>query len=141
MTKLLFLLFLLFFVSCKEEDKNIGTILFFNVQDMTTVEPLSCEDIIVKNGLYKLPLNEKLYKELELLLTQEKDTIAYYPDVRYRVDLPNSGSICFDYSGNYVTDNNKGKSSILLNKLINYIANNREDAILVNKALEEPWKK
>ena len=82
-----------------------------------------------------------LYKEIELLLTEEKDTTTYYPDVRYRVDLPNNSSICFDYSGNYVTyNNNKGKSSIVLNKLINYIANNREDAVLVNKALEEPWK-
>ena len=139
MMRLFMILIVLILSSCKSKDESLASIYFFKVKNLSTIIPIDCEEIMNERGLYKLSLNEKLTKKIENAIEDDSNNIDYNPDIRYKIKLADDKSICLDYSGNFITSDDKKGQTKLIDELNDFIYNNKKDAIIVTDDFEEPW--
>lgn len=127
------------FYSCK--NKSYGELYFFEQKNMNTTISLSCEDIYNLNGLRKIKITNKDFRDL--ILKSKKYTNQSYnvePDVRYKIIIK-SDTFCFDYVGNFVLNSSKIGRIKYMDKIEKYVSRNKSHSTKVTEPTFKPWKK
>ncbi len=138
MRKYLFVLSLILFISCKKEQNSKMEIHFFNVDNLNTIVPLSCENMDELNYLTKIYIEDKkLYESIlkDLDTSKIEDSVEEkIIDVRYKI-IVDTNVMCVDNFGNFCLNKKHYGKIGKMEEIKTYIASNKEKYIKITEGL------
>lgn len=139
--KIILYIFLLILVtSCNSTKKEKMEIYFFNLENLNTIRPLSCESIFEHEFLCKIYIDD------QYILNSVKEDIKNslvnkLPleeiDVRYKISI-NQHHLCIDDKGNFILDEDFKGTLTNFKRIKKYISENEKDYIKVTDEILPP---
>lgn len=139
--KIILYIFLFFLVtSCNSTKKEKMEIYFFDLENLNTIRPLSCESIFEHEFLFKI------YIDNQYILNSVKEDIKESLvnkltlreiDVRYKLSI-NQHQLCIDNKGDFILDEDFGGTLKNFKRIKTYISENKKDYIKVTDEILPP---
>ncbi len=129
---------------CSSETKKLADIYFYNVDDLSTIVPIKCNEMENYNNLVKIDISdENLYDRLKEITNSKilkQDSLSDRNiDIRYRVCV-NKDTLCINEEGEFLLNGNYQGKLEIFKELIVYIKNNKSTASKITDDIRDEFK-